>query len=99
MEKTNFAQVYNYIIVDQINGKPMNAFRVEKSKKRKGLLAPKVEILLLEPGYYEITAHGKTYQTSPATIVADLEAGKYYCLGANDDGLFIGERPYEWTLK
>lgn len=99
MQPTVLAQVYNYVVVDQINGKPMTAFHVEKSKKRKGLFAPKVEILCLEPGHYEITAHGKTYQTSPAVVAADLEAGKYYCLGAAEDGLYLEERPYEWTLK
>lgn len=99
MEATKFAQVYNYVLVDSINGKPMKAFAVERSKKRKGLLAPKVEIISLEPGSYEITAHGKTYQTNPTTLTMELEAGKFYCLGAAEDGLYLEERPYEWTLR
>lgn len=98
MEAARFAQVYNYVIVDSINGKSMEEFRVERSKKRKALLAPKVEIILLEPGSYEITAHGKTYQREPVSLTMELEAGKYYCLGAFEDGLYLEERPYEWTL-
>lgn len=97
-QTTEFAQVYNYIIIDSINRKPDTAFRQEKSKKRKGIFAPHVQIIFLEPGHYEIEAHGKTYQTSPAVVTADLSAGKYYCLGAAEDGLYIEERPYEWTL-
>lgn len=97
-QAAELAQVYNYISIDNINGRPMAAFRQENSKKRKGILAPNVEIILLEPGHYEITAHGITYQTSPAVVAADLDAGKYYCLGAAEDGLYIEERPYEWTL-
>ena len=95
----HLAQVYNYIVIDSINGQPMEAFPVKKGKKRKGLLAPKVEILFLAPGVYEVRAHGKTYQRVPAVVTAELEAGKYYCLGASEEGLFLEERPYEWTLK
>lgn len=98
MEAAKFAQVYNYIIVDSINGKPMKAFTIERSKKRKGLLAPKVEIISLEPGNYEIIAYGKTYQTNPTKLTVEVEAEKFYCLGAAEDGLFLEERPYEWTL-
>lgn len=98
MEATKFARVYNYILIDSINGKPMKEFPVERSKKRKGLLAPRVEIISLEPGSYGIIAHGKTYQTNLTRITVELEAGKFYCLGAAEDGLYLEERPYEWTL-
>lgn len=97
--EANYAQVYNYIIIDSINGKPMKAFHVEKGKKKKGLLAPRIEIIFLSPGVYEVKAHGKTYQRDSAIVTAELEAGKYYCLGASEDGLFLEERPYDWTLK
>lgn len=97
MDDTMFAQVYNYIYVDAIDGKPMQDFTVKYSKKRKGLFAPKIEIIFLKPGDYAVTAHGKTYQTTPQVVTAHLEAGKYYCLGANEDGVYLDERPFEWT--
>lgn len=97
--ETGYAQIYNYVMIDSINGNPMKAFHVEKSKKKKGLLAPRVEIVFLSPGTYEIKAHGKTYQKTPGIITAEMEAGKYYCLGADEDGLFLEERSYEWTQK
>lgn len=99
MDETRFAQVYNYIVVDRINNLPMKAYNVERSKKRKALFAPKVEIIILEPGNYEIVAHGKTYQREPASITMELEAGKYYCLGAAEDGLYLEERPFAWTQQ
>lgn len=97
--ETGYAQVYNYVIIDSINGQPMEAFHIEKGKKKKGLFAPKVEIIFLDPGFYELKAHGKTYQTVPATVTVLAEAGKYYCLGASEDGLYLEERSYEWTQK
>lgn len=98
-DRTAVAQVYNFIYVDDINGKTEDAYPLEYSKKGKGVLASNVEIIFLEPGNYHITAHGVTYQKTPAVVTAELEAGKYYCLGANEDGLYLTERPYEWTQR
>ena len=91
--------VYNYIQVDDINGMPMDAYPIELAKRGKGLLASPVEIIYLPPGLYHVTAHGVTYQTSPSMVTAQLEAGKYYCLGANEARLYLDERPYEWTVS
>lgn len=98
-DKSLVAHVYNYIEVDSINGMPMDAYPVELAKKGKGLLASPVEIIYLKPGTYHVTAHGVTYQTSPVTVTVELEAGKYYCLGANQLEVYLDERPYEWTIS
>lgn len=98
-DKSLVAHVYNYIQIVSINGMPMNAYPAELSKKGKGPLGSYVEIIYLEPGTYHVTAHGVTYQTSPVTVTAELEAGKYYCLGANELKVYLGERSYEWTRK
>lgn len=98
-DKSVVAHVYNYIQVDDINGMSMDAYPVELANRGKGLLASPVEIIFLPPGLYHVTAHGVTYQTSPSKVTAQLEAGKYYCLGANEVGLYLDERPYEWTIS
>lgn len=98
-DKSLVAHVYNYIEVDEINGMPMDSYPAELAKRGKGLLASPVEIIYLKPGTYRVTAHGVTYQTSPTTIEVNLEAGKFYCLGANEQELYLEERPYEWTIS
>lgn len=98
-DKSLVAQVYNYIEIDSINGMPMEAYPIELAKRKKGRLAGPVEIIYLNPGLYHVTAHGVTYQTSPVTVSVELEAGKYYCLGANQAEVYLDERSYEWTLS
>jgi len=84
-----YGRIFNYIKIDSINEKNLSSFYWEKGRKRKGLLAGKVEMIYLEPGDYSIIAHGVTYQTIPALIQAAIEANKSYILGANEGGLFL----------
>ena len=82
-------KLFNFIKVDSINEQKLNDFYWEKSKKSKGLLAGKAEIIYLQPGKYSIIAHGATYQKIPALIHASIEADQNYILGANESGLYI----------
>lgn len=82
-------KVFNFIRIDSINEQSLNDFYWKKSRKRKGLITGKVEMVYLEPGEYSIVAHGVTYQTSPALIHASIEADQNYILGADEDGLYV----------
>ena len=97
-DKSKFGSVLNYIKVDSIDGKkPFENFYWEYGKKKKGLFAKKTEIIYLEEGEHEISAHGVTYQTTTVTIKVFVETGKNYALGSgmiddNTEGLFFEER-------
>ncbi len=88
-------KLFNFIKVDSINEQKLNDFYWEKSKKRKGLLTGKVEIIYLQPGKYSIIAHGATYQRTPALVHASIEADQNYILGANESGLYVEPYVYE----
>ena len=92
-DSIRYAMVYNYVNVDAIDGKDMNDFYWEESDISKGLLADNVEIIFLEPGEHEVTAHGNTYARHPKTVKLLLEPDEFYILGAGPTGLYL--EPYE----
>ena len=84
-DKTKFGRVFNYIIIDSIDDKPMESYPWEFGEKKKGLFAKRVEVVYLQPGHHEIAAHGATYQRDTAVIKVFVEAGDTYVLGAGED--------------
>jgi hypothetical protein len=93
----DYGTVFNWVRIDHIDGKPMEEFYWKYSDIKKGLLAPKVEIVYLEPGTHIIAAHGVTYQRETTTIEVEVKAGGCYTLGSGSDddgneGLFFEER-------
>ena len=93
----SFARIYNYINIDSIDDKGIEEYPVELSKTRKGKKAPYVEIIYIAGGEHAVIAHGTTFQTEPVALTVHLEAGKYYCLGASKDEVYMEERPMDWT--
>lgn len=97
---SNIAKIVLWIDLESINNNPTDESRICYSKIKSNLtgLMETVDILLIEPGNYNLVVNSREYTNIKINVT--IEPDTIYQLGANEDGPFfiIDPQPNRYQL-